>query len=999
MKATDDEKWDEINANSKKSESEMDQEYRRFNGCYYTDLNFAKKMVDDLFSNMAEKNIKKIAKLKFLEPCVGTGNFVIAYLQKLLENGINNGDAEEAINNIYVCDTNDSVLDQYKTVFGNYVKNAFGITLHDDYFQKHVGRSLLFDLNANKIQYMPITDTFSGNDHYDIIMTNPPYKNLKAEKDQFHDDADYEKIKAKYAEVSCISKKIFRYSTSGVLNLYKLFVEEIIEKYAKNGTMIGLLIPSTMLSDKTCEKIRSRIIDTCKIFSVDVIGEDSSIVDAQQGLCALSIEKGLKNDIIKINKNFTFNNNIYTKVEIEDIINKKTGNAIIAVNENEYRTLKKLRCFPTVSDHDFIHNMRGEFDLTEYKSMIRGAGQYKLLRGRNIKSYVPDYDSGEYADSKFVDSTAKKKYVLSERIACQQISNMLTDQRLIFSLIEPGTVLANSCNFITVDSNDCGIDLYVLLGLFNSSIVNWLFKLTSSNNHINNYEIDALPIPFDKKLLQLMSETVRQFIKTHDDGLLSQIEKISNELYCINEEKTIQKKKESGDEITKNCYTDLHAILEKVSVDDVDSILCGKKDIDTYLTTNYPGLDDFNTSVCKNIVKKYVYIKNNLILNHTSFKLSDLDLEMIRNVPQGGNWKDIPQEVKDKSQRLLQIQASGGRTTLYGRIDEKLPSYTISTYFNRPGNGTFVHPIRDRVLSPREAARFQSFEDNYFFTGMKGRVTKQIGNAVPPMMAMCIAKEIIEKTGFTKTLDLFCGAGGMTNGFKKAGMQSIMATDFDVDACVTCKVNNPEIPVLCGDITDPSVKDEIINVAKNEGCEIVCGGPPCQGFSLAGKRFIDDPRNQLFKHFVEVVSEVNPKIVVMENVEGILTFDKGNVYKQILDLFSSLGYSTEGRVLSSLDYGVPQKRKRVIIIGVKSCLNIPPADLYPRKVTVESKNITVAKDVLCDLYNVDCGDDAKYPDVRSLPLYIQEMRGLETYGFHLKTASGVWKKSYQATLL
>ncbi len=101
---------------------------------------------------------------------------------------------------------------------------------------------------------------------------------------------------------------------------------------------------------------------------------------------------------------------------------------------------------------------------------------------------------------------------------------------------------------------------------------------------------------------------------------------------------------------------------------------------------------------------------------------------MIRSIPAGGSWKDIPMETVEKSKRLKRITQTGGRTTLYGRIDYNKPSYTITTYFNRPGNGTYVHPIHQRVLSVREAARFQAFRDDYYFFGNKTQHLKQVGN-------------------------------------------------------------------------------------------------------------------------------------------------------------------------------------------------------------------------------------------------------------------------------
>ena len=123
-------------------------------------------------------------------------------------------------------------------------------------------------------------------------------------------------------------------------------------------------------------------------------------------------------------------------------------------------------------------------------------------------------------------------------------------------------------------------------------------------------------------------------------------------------------------------------------------------------------------------------------------------------------------------------------------------------------------------------------------------------------------------------------------------------------ACTTLKTNNPQIPVVCGDITKDEIKQEIIRRGKEANADIICGGPPCQGFSLAGLRMKDDPRNQLFRHFVDIVSGIKPKIIVFENVEGILSYEGGETYRNIIELFSELGYYTEGRKLSANEYCV-----------------------------------------------------------------------------------------------
>ena len=360
------------------------------------------------------------------------------------------------------------------------------------------------------------------------------------------------------------------------------------------------------------------------------------------------------------------------------------------------------------------------------------------------------------------------------------------------------------------------------------------------------------------------------------------------------------------------------------------------------------------------MIFKYQKVFKNEILNYTTFKLSDLDLEMIKNVPQGGNWKNIPIETVNKSERLKKIAKTGGRTTLYGRIDYNKPSYTITTYFNRPGNGTYVHPIHNRVISVREAARFQSFDDSYYFYGNKTSLLKQVGNAVPVLLGKAIGEQIIKKTGLNKSLDLFCGAGGLTSGFRKAGIKCVMGSDFDKSACITFKINNTQSNVLCADITNDETKSNIINYISKNNVDIICGGPPCQGFSLAGKRFIDDPRNQLFKHYICIVNKINPKLVIMENVEGLLTFQNGNIYNQIISLYKEMNYKVEGRLLNASEYGVPQKRKRVIIIAVRNDLQVEPSELFPIKTTTKTEDMVTANQAIKDLENIECSENAKY---------------------------------------
>lgn len=979
--------WSSLNKKSKDIENKIDALARKRTGSYYTDIELTDVMMNELIEQLINSNSsKRICDYRFLEPCVGAGNFVFSYIKAIAKTGISKEEAKCMLNNIYVADVNKEAIEGYKESLTEIAWLFWEIKLTNEYFKKHIGTSLLIDVTKSELNYISINDVFQEdviNEGFDIVATNPPYKNLKAEQGHYKNNDEYDNDKDKYSVISKIVKKNFKYSADGVLNLYKLFVEEIIDKYSNENAFISLLIPASIMSDKTCIKLRTHILEDNKLISVKVIEENNKYIDAQQALCAILIKKGEKTDNISITKDYCNEPNDIARVKIKDILNVNTGNAIIAISSKEYNVLNKLRKFPVVKDLPFIVNLRGELDLTANKKYITDIDMgYPLIRGRNIGYYnLINIPNVEFVSSDFMDITKKKCYIEKERIICQQIANMNKERRVTFSIIPKNYILGNSCNFISVEENIYGIDIYAILGLFNTKIINWLFKLTSSNNHVNNYEIDCFPVPLKTKELKEISILTQKYLKEQDEKIIEKIEELANIAYGL-EKNTEEYSAGKNDEYITEFLTAIRYIIPRITKEEAQNILAGKEKIDYCLD----GLNKFEKNVAKGITEKYTSLFQGRLLNHTTFKLSDLDLEMIKNVPQGGSWKDIPMETVEKSQRLKRITQTGGRTTLYGRIDYEKPSYTITTYFNRPGNGTYVHPVHERVLSVREAARFQGFKDDYYFYGNKTQHLKQIGNAVPTLLAYQIGREIKEKTGCSKSIDLFCGAGGMTAGFKAAGIKSLLSNDIEESACTTLKINNPEINVLCGDITKEETKDAIEKAALAGEADIICGGPPCQGFSMAGFRLENDPRNQLFREFVDIVKRVNPKVIVFENVEGLLSYQGGKTYREVHTLFAELGYNTEGRILIASEYAVPQKRKRVIIICTRKDMTVSPADLFPKAITIEEKDQVTARETISDLENVLYGENARYVDVNESEI-LEFFKGEITYEDYINSKS------------
>lgn len=168
-------------------------------------------------------------------------------------------------------------------------------------------------------------------------------------------------------------------------------------------------------------------------------------------------------------------------------------------------------------------------------------------------------------------------------------------------------------------------------------------------------------------------------------------------------------------------------------------------------------------------------------------------------------------------------------------------------------------------------------------------------------------------------LDLFCGCGGFSKGFEQAGFDVRFGIDIWDEALVTYRKNFPNAVVLNEDISKVSGTEIVDLISMNiEDVDVIIGGPPCQGFSVSGKRMIDDERNKLYKSFVDIVSEIRPKVFVMENVPGLVRLFKGQVAEQVIEHFSKIGYRVQMKILSSDNYGVPQRRKRVFFVGVNS---------------------------------------------------------------------------------
>ncbi len=200
-------------------------------------------------------------------------------------------------------------------------------------------------------------------------------------------------------------------------------------------------------------------------------------------------------------------------------------------------------------------------------------------------------------------------------------------------------------------------------------------------------------------------------------------------------------------------------------------------------------------------------------------------------------------------------------------------------------------------------------------------------------------------------LDLFCGAGGFSYGMhRNPNFKTVVALDFNDKAAHTFKMNMPEADVITGDITDVDVKKLIIQKSIEKKVNMIIGGPPCQGFSMKGKKLgLNDPRNYLFLEYLHIVEAVSPEVFIIENVKSLLSTAGGWFKDEILAYVKTLGYYVDYGILNAKNFGVPQGRERAIFICSKKkgvCL------------PVGKEEIVTVRDAISDLAYLNSGEGA-----------------------------------------
>jgi DNA (cytosine-5)-methyltransferase 1 len=377
------------------------------------------------------------------------------------------------------------------------------------------------------------------------------------------------------------------------------------------------------------------------------------------------------------------------------------------------------------------------------------------------------------------------------------------------------------------------------------------------------------------------------------------------------------------------------------------------------------------------LVNKDEQFPNHITLNH-----SDIVIKRYELIPEGGKLpkpEHLPMEIRRKN---------FGNT--YTRLHREEVASTIV-----PGNNALpVHPTLNRSLTPREAARIQTFPDWFVFRGDRRSQCILVGNAVPPLLAAKLAKSVadfingveydgilpegcahlgitfsrsrrngVKKVGRAtlKFADLFAGVGGFTQGLEAAGLECVLGADFDSYAVDAYRRNHTTHDCLQIDLSTEENQKLVADRLKKAKVDLIVGGPPCQGFSIFGKRrFVNtknhdlskDKRNDLVFAFANIVVKSKANWFIMENVPGILSAHNGSYVEEIRDFFKKHGYKTEPKVINAADYGVPQLRKRFILFGTRTDLLIPfPKPKYFEEPESWQLPYRTVGEVLTDLSN------------------------------------------------
>jgi DNA-cytosine methyltransferase len=851
---------------------------KKLTGCYYTSEVVARQGIKNLILQILKTDYSR-KEITIIDPFAGDGRLIYWFIQDWRRFG-----GADIKWKVFLWDMN---LEGLTTA--EYKMQCLKNQNFDIEYQCVMGDSFVFSLAAPNF--------------FDIIVTNPPWEVIKPESKEL-EILDYEQkntylnLLRKYDDWLKISyplsQPIKKFAGWGT-NLSRVGLEASLN-ICCDGGWIMILLPASFFADEQSKMLRRSTFVYHDILNISYYPSEAKLFEKADTsssilICRKSIVSKSKIDFCLFDKNLKIISQ--DLLEPHKLLVDKTDFIIpislgplcisviakITAHLPTWASIEKEEC-------EFFWAGR-EMDETRIDNfLIHDVEGIRFIKGKMIGRYE--------IKTPLTQSINKDKWIppfstKMDKIVWRDVSRPSQKRRLIATIAPLGVVAGNSLGVACYKDGDTNA-LKILLGILNSLCFEFQLRAYLATSHISLSAMRKVCMPSRQDFFKYSDILclVEDILEGDTEALLKIESMVAKYVYKLNEQDFL-------------IVLDSFNMLTKIEK--------------TLMMAHFTELPENNTE------------KSEKIPNHLTSKLSELDLLVVNSVPPGGNWKHLPNDIP--SNRVKQIrdsfsQGKGSRSTYYGRLLPDKPSYTINTYFNRPGNGCHIHYSQERVLSQREAARLQSFPDSFVFYGSQSSVNNQIGNAVPPLLAYQIAKQITKAIdGKGIFIDLFSGAGGLGLGFKWAGWQPIVANDIDPKFLETYS-NNVHSEIIAGSITKPEIFNELVKKAKEAKFNNpdmpfwVLGGPPCQGFSTAGnKRTMEDERNTLFMNYIAFLEEIKPDGFLFENVAGLLNIEQGKVFENIQIAFKTVMPNMNGFVLNSENFAIPQRRKRVFLIGQK----------------------------------------------------------------------------------
>jgi len=898
-------------------------------------------------------NFKVAQEVKIIDPFCGDGRLVRHFITEYLKS-----DKLKVTKKIMI-----SLWDIDEDAIENARMNILSLS------EQYPSLNVVIDVNIGDA----LVNAVSSNKKYDVCITNPPWCIMKPTSNDMKSlkvqgvENEYEQAIEEYGkllqQLYCHSIPAKRFGRWGI-NLSRCGAECAIQLLDANG-ICGIVVPASFYSDQVSESLRKLMFEDYDVKAIAYYPAELKLFGAVDQSSATVVLCNNNKKTVEFTSS-VFDKNKNSSVNILDGASldfmRVTQYAIpFGYDEEHFTIAKRLMNYEPLSAYPGLKIGR-ELDETRIETKLADTGKIKFIKGFMVGRYSCMNEPLRFLNEEICDVPTS---VVFERIAWRDVSRSSQKRRLQATILPAGTVTGNSLGIVYIP-NASHEQLRFILAVMNSYVFEFQARRQLLTNHVPSGVLKKIPIPSIG-----MSDMVKiaSLVKMVMEANIGKID-IENEIEC------------------------LIGLAYGLSLDEFLHI------IGTFslLPEEIVKIEDVATKIWKNACKQVFEKQDNSVIipNHYAPKLSDLDKLMVSHVPQGGNWKNIPESVP--SQRLVQIRESfkagkGSRSTYYGRLRSDMPAYTISTYFPRPGNGCNIHYEQERTLTQREAARLQSFPDNFVFKGSMTAINDQIGNAVPPLLAYQLARALPVKGQF---VDLFCGAGGLSLGFTWAGWVPVVGNDINLKALETHRANIKE-DIICGDITLSDIMESIIErcqeamKAHPELPLYIIGGPPCQGFSTAN-RFtnMNDQRNWLFKAYSDIINRVKPQGFLFENVTGILNFERGQFFDMIKNDLSKNFELIKTFKFNCAEYGIPQRRERIIVIGssqqILDTFSLPPITTIPKAESLQMTldvgkrtlpNVASTKEALSDLPIVASGEDGSRKSYMTEPigLYQSFVRG------------------------